>query len=172
LFRCHTRYKPAIFNLNRIQDDIYYQSVYLVNGRDTMPTRRNNKIYHSPVEATVDVLGGKWKPLILWALRNGTLRFSQIEEELSAVTPNITQRMLTRQLRELESDGLVVRKVYPEVPPRVEYTLTERYHSLIPIVDLLCAWGKKYMADQIDYDVSQCNCSLDAINRHDRSEIT
>lgn len=108
------------------------------------------KIYHGPVEATVDILGGRWKPLILWALRNGTLRFGQIEEELSVVTPNITQRMLTRQLRDLENDGLVARKVYPEVPPRVEYTLTERYKSLMPIVELMYAWGKEHMADQIE----------------------
>jgi DNA-binding HxlR family transcriptional regulator len=108
------------------------------------------KLYHGPVEATVDILGGRWKPLILWALRNGTLRFGQIEEELSDITPNITQRMLTRQLRELENDGLVVRKVYPEVPPRVEYTLTDRYKSLMPIVELMYVWGKEHMADQIE----------------------
>jgi DNA-binding HxlR family transcriptional regulator len=112
-----------------------------------MPTRRKN--YHGPVEATVDILAGRWKPLILWALRDGTLRFGQIEEELSAYTPNITQRMLTRQLRELENDGLVVRKAYPEVPPRVEYTLTERYKSLMPIVELMYTWGQEHMVDQI-----------------------
>ena len=106
-----------------------------------MPMRQKN--YHGPVEATVDILSGRWKPLILWALRNGTLRFGQIEEELSAVTPNITQRMLTRQLRELENDGLVARKVYPEVPPRVEYTLTERYMSLMPIVEHDVRMGKR-----------------------------
>ncbi len=115
-----------------------------------MPMRK--KDYHGPVEATVDILSGRWKPLILWALRDGTLRFGQIEEELSAYTPNITQRMLTRQLRELEDDGLIARKVYPEVPPRVEYTLTERYKSLRPIVEQMYAWGNEHMADQIAYD--------------------
>jgi len=109
------------------------------------------KNYHGPVEATVDILSGRWKPLILWALRDGTLRFGQIEEELSVYTPNITQRMLTKQLRELENDGLVVRKVYPEVPPRVEYTLTERYLSLMPIVEQMFAWGNAHMADRIGY---------------------
>jgi len=108
------------------------------------------KKYHGPVEATVDILAGRWKPLILWALRDGTLRFGQIEEELSVVTPNITQRMLTKQLRELESDGLVSRKVYPEVPPRVEYTLTERYRSLMPIVEQMYEWGREHMADRIE----------------------
>jgi DNA-binding HxlR family transcriptional regulator len=114
--------------------------------RGTIPMPR--KKYNGPVEATVDILAGRWKPLILWALRDGTLRFGQIEAELSVVTPNITQRMLTKQLRELENDGLVVRKVYPEVPPRVEYTLTERYRSLMPIVELMYAWGNEHMADQ------------------------
>jgi DNA-binding HxlR family transcriptional regulator len=113
---------------------------------------RRQKNYHGPVEATVDILSGRWKPLILWALMDGTLRFGQIEEELSVYTPNITQRMLTRQLRELEDDGLVVRKVYPEVPPRVEYTLTERYKSLLPIVEQMYAWGNEHMADRIGYD--------------------
>jgi DNA-binding HxlR family transcriptional regulator len=113
-----------------------------------MPQKR----YHGPVEAAVDVLAGRWKPLILWALRSGTLRFGEIERELSTVTPNITQRMLTKQLRELERDGLVTRKVYPEVPPRVEYALTERYESLRPIIELLYAWGKEHMVDRIESD--------------------
>jgi DNA-binding HxlR family transcriptional regulator len=108
------------------------------------------KKYHGPVEATVDILSGRWKPLILWALRDGTLRFGQIEMELSAVTPNITQRMLTKQLRELENDGLITRRVYAEVPPKVEYTLTERYKSLLPIVEQMYNWGKVHMADRIE----------------------
>jgi DNA-binding HxlR family transcriptional regulator len=115
-----------------------------------MPVQTKN--YHGPVEATADILAGRWKPLILWALRDGTRRFGQIEEELSAYTPNITQRMLTRQLRELENDGLISRTVYPEVPPRVEYTLTERYESLMPIVEQMYAWGKEHMADRIGYE--------------------
>jgi DNA-binding HxlR family transcriptional regulator len=110
------------------------------------------KKYHGPVEATVDILSGRWKPLILWALREGTLRFGQIEEELAVVTPNITQRMLTKQLRELENDGLIARKVYPEVPPKVEYTLTEKYLSLMPIVESMYTWGKEHMADCIEPD--------------------
>lgn len=110
------------------------------------------KKYHGPVEATVDILSGRWKPLILWSLRDGTLRFGQIEEELSAYTPNITQRMLTKQLRELENDGLVARKVYPEIPPRVEYTLTEKYRSLMPIVEQMYEWGKEHMVDRIEQE--------------------
>ena len=94
------------------------------------------------------MIGGKWKPLILWALRYGTLRFSQIENEL----PNITQKMLTKQLRELEQDGLVARKVYAQVPPKVEYSLTESGLSLMPCLDMLCAWGSEHMGDQIEYE--------------------
>ena len=117
------------------------------DGKGTASARPRK--YHGPVEATVDILAGRWKPLILWALRDGTLRFGQIEDELSTVVPNITQRMLTRQLRELERDGLVVRKVYPEVPPRVEYTLTGLYLSLMPIVEQMYAWGNEHMAERI-----------------------
>jgi DNA-binding HxlR family transcriptional regulator len=104
--------------------------------------------YHCPVEAAIDVIGGKWKPLILWALRDGTLRFSKIEDEL----PDITQKMLTKQLRELEQDGLITRKVYPQVPPKVEYSLTESGLSLMPIMDMLCEWGADHMGDHIEYE--------------------
>jgi len=104
--------------------------------------------YHCPVEAAIDVLGGKWKPLILWSLRYGTLRFSQIEDEL----PEITQKMLTKQLRELERDGLVTRKVYAQVPPKVEYSLTKPGEALMPIMDMLCAWGREHMGDLIEYE--------------------
>ena len=104
--------------------------------------------YHCPVEAAIDVIGGKWKPLIIWALRDGTLRFSQIEN----VMPDITQKMLTKQLRELEQDGLVARKVYAQVPPKVEYSLTESGLSLMPIMDMLCSWGSEHMGDKIEYE--------------------
>ncbi|MGA9140394.1 MAG: helix-turn-helix domain-containing protein [Methanocella sp.] len=106
--------------------------------------------YHCPVEAAIDIIGGKWKPLILWALKDGTLRFSQIEGELHG----ITQKMLTRQLRELEKDGLISRKVYAQVPPKVEYSLTDSGKSLMPCIDMLCDWGAKHMSDQIEYE---CN---------------
>jgi DNA-binding HxlR family transcriptional regulator len=104
--------------------------------------------YHCPVEAAIDVIGGKWKTLILWALRDGTLRFSQIEDSLHG----ITQKMLTKQLRELEKDGLVSRKVYPQVPPKVEYSLTASGKTLIPIIDMLCDWGSEHLGDQIEYE--------------------
>ena len=104
--------------------------------------------YSWPIEATLDVIGGKWKPLVIYQLRDGTLRFNQIVDK---VQPRITQRMLTKELRELEKDGLVIRKVYPQVPPKVEYSLTETAQSLIPILDQLCDWGYDHMGDDIEF---------------------
>ncbi len=85
--------------------------------------------YNWGIEAAIAVVGGKWKPLILWELRDATLRFSQLEDR---VEPHITQRMLTKELRQLEEDGLIARKLYPQVPPKVEYSLTGKGRSIIP----------------------------------------
>lgn len=86
----------------------------------------------------MEVLGGKWKPRILWKLtRDGTLRYAQIKRDLGGITP----KMLTQQLRELERDGLIVRKVYPEVPPRVEYSLSDFGKTLRPVLFALADWG-------------------------------
>jgi len=90
-----------------------------------------------PVTTAIDVIGGKWKVIILYQLRGKTLRFG----ELRKVIPKITQKMLTQQLRELEKDKLVKRHVYAEVPPKVEYTSTNLATQLNPALDLLCAWG-------------------------------
>ncbi|MGO4706691.1 winged helix-turn-helix transcriptional regulator [Microvirga sp. 2MCAF38] len=90
------------------------------------------------VEATLNLIDGKWKVVILYKLLvNGILRFSEIRR----LIPTVTQRMLTNQLRELEADGLLIRKVYPEVPPRVEYSLSPRGHSLEPVIMALKIWG-------------------------------
>ena len=94
-----------------------------------------------PVEATLEVIGGKWKGIILNHLLTGTLRFNELKKRM----PHITQRMLTKQLRELEADNLISRKIYPEVPPKVEYALTEDGKSLEPIIHALKAWGTKRM---------------------------
>jgi DNA-binding HxlR family transcriptional regulator len=102
---------------------------------------RNGKTYHCPVEAALDVIGGKWKPLILWALGDDVLRFSELQKAL----PNVNAKMLTKQLRELEEDGIIRRKIYPEVPPRVEYTITDFGKTLIPILNALCNWGAEYL---------------------------
>jgi DNA-binding HxlR family transcriptional regulator len=91
-----------------------------------------------PAETTLDVIGGRWKVPILWHLFKGTLRFSELRRGLEGVT----QKMLTQQLRELESDGIVNRKVYPQVPPKVEYSLTGEGQSLKPVVEAMCKWGK------------------------------
>ncbi|TPG84433.1 winged helix-turn-helix transcriptional regulator [Pseudomonas mandelii] len=90
-----------------------------------------------PVAFTVDVIGGKWKSLILFHLMSGTKRFN----ELRRLIPDITQRMLTLQLRELEVDGIIHREIYREVPPKVEYSLTELGSSLAPLVSAMREWG-------------------------------
>jgi DNA-binding HxlR family transcriptional regulator len=92
-----------------------------------------------PVEATLDLIDGKWKGVIIYHLLSGTLRFNEIRRKL----PSATQRMLTRQLRELEECGLVLRTVYAQVPPRVDYALTEEGRSLEAIVHAMHAWGER-----------------------------
>jgi len=94
-----------------------------------------------PVEATLEVIGGKWKGIILYYLLKDTLRFS----ELSRVMPNITQRMLTKQLRELEAAKIITRKIYPEVPPKVEYSISEYGTTLAPVIQSLQQWGAKHI---------------------------
>ena len=91
-----------------------------------------------PVEATLELIGGKWKGIILYYLLSGRIRFSELKRQIGCVT----QRMLTKQLRELEASGLVNRIVYAEVPPRVEYELTEEGMSLKPILHSLKEWGE------------------------------
>lgn len=97
--------------------------------------------YSCPVEATMDVIGGKWKTLIIHHLLEDTRRFS----ELKRLIPKVTQRMLTSQLRELEQHGIVHRKVYAEVPPKVEYSLTEFGKTLEPILWVMHDWGKSFI---------------------------
>jgi DNA-binding HxlR family transcriptional regulator len=96
--------------------------------------------FHCPVKVTTDVIGGKWKPMILFFLEGGTRRFS----ELQRLIPGMTRKMLTQHLRELERDGIILRKVYPQVPPKVEYSLTKHGQSLKPILKLMSAWGTKH----------------------------
>jgi DNA-binding HxlR family transcriptional regulator len=106
-----------------------------------MATKGGTRVYHCPVEATLDVIGGKWKVLILFMLKERTLRFGELRQKI----PGVSDRMLTQQLRELQAHGIVHREVYPEVPPKVEYSLTEYGKSLRPITELMCAWGKAHM---------------------------
>jgi len=93
-----------------------------------------------PVETTLDVIGGKWKGIILYHLIDGKKRFNEFRK----LHPCITQRMLTLQLRELERDGVIHREVYKEVPPKVEYSLTEFGRTLEPIILLMKDWGEKH----------------------------
>ncbi len=95
------------------------------------------KKYHCPVEVSMDMLSGKWKCLMLWHLNDGTKRYSELER----IVPGVSQKMLSQQLRELENDGLVSKTVYPEVPPRVEYALTELGKSAFPILKSMHEWG-------------------------------
>lgn len=97
-----------------------------------------------PVEVTLDLIDGKWKGVILYHLQQGTCRFGELRRRL----PRVTQRMLTKQLRALEQDGLILRKVYAEVPPRVEYSLTETGERLRPVIEALRVWGEDYRARQ------------------------
>lgn len=99
------------------------------------------KKYNIPVEATLEIIGGKWKCVILCHLTHGKRRTN----ELKKLMPNITQKMLTQQLRELEDDGVINRIVHPEVPPKVEYELSEYGWSLQSILDSLCAWGEHHI---------------------------
>ena len=94
-----------------------------------------------PVEATLSLIGGKYKAIILWHLMNHTMRYS----ELHKMMPKATDKMLTQQLRELEKDGLIARKVYPVVPPKTEYSLTDFGKTLFPILDAMCDWGNDYL---------------------------
>jgi DNA-binding HxlR family transcriptional regulator len=106
-----------------------------------MRHKRYDCDFGCPVEACVEVIGGKWKGVILFHLLGGTKRFN----ELSRLMPAVTQRMLTRQLRELEADQVVARKVYPEVPPKVEYSLTAFGETLEPVLKTLQGWGANYL---------------------------
>lgn len=100
-----------------------------------------------PVETTLLLIGEKWKVLILRDLIGGTKRFGELKKSISS----ISQKVLTQQLRGMEEDGLVIRKVYAEVPPRVEYSLSEAGSSLKPILDSMWAWGERYKENMTDF---------------------
>ena len=98
-----------------------------------------------PVEITLTIIGNKWKVLIIRDLLLGTKRFGELKKSLDG----ISHKVLTAQLRQMEKDGLLIRTIYPEVPPHVEYTLTELGHSLQPVLDALRLWGESYRTTQI-----------------------
>lgn len=108
--------------------------------------------YNCPVNATLELIGGKYKTLILWHLINTTLRFG----ELKKLIPQATPKMLTQQLRELEEANLIIRTVYPVVPPKVEYTISDLGISIKPILEAMYNWGTGYLNDN-NKDI---NCSM------------
>ena len=97
----------------------------------------DGKIYYNPVEFAIDHIGGTWKMPILWRLKDRVMRFSELKRDIS----HITDKMLTSQLRELEEEGFINRKVYPVVPPKVEYSMTEKGMTCIPIVETIRNYG-------------------------------
>lgn len=111
-----------------------------------MPDSREHKVscsnYQCEIELTLEILSGKWKALIIWNLHlHGVIRYN----EFRRIIPNVTQKMLTQQLKELEKYGIVSRSAYPTVPPTVDYRLTELGEELIPIMSAMDSWGKAYV---------------------------
>lgn len=104
------------------------EKVFILKGKE----------YHCAMDVTMAFIGGKWKTVVLWYLRKDKKRFG----ELRRLIPNITEKMLSLQLKALEQDGLISRKIYPEVPPRVEYFLTDFGRSLIPMLEEIARWGR------------------------------
>jgi DNA-binding HxlR family transcriptional regulator len=110
-----------------------------------MRKQRHTAYTNCPVEAALDIIGGKWKSVILFRLLEQTRRFN----ELRRLLPAITQRTLTSQLRELERDGLVLRTIYQQVPPRVDYELTKLGMSLLPVLQALKTWSEEHMPERM-----------------------
>jgi DNA-binding HxlR family transcriptional regulator len=109
----------------------------LIEGKEHR-IKMHGQEYHCALDVTMAYIGGKWKSIVLWYLRKDAKRFS----ELNRLIPAITEKMLSLQLRELEKDGLVRRTVFAEVPPRVEYGLTEEGRTLLPLLEELAKWGR------------------------------
>jgi DNA-binding HxlR family transcriptional regulator len=103
----------------------------------------------SPVEYTLSMIGGKWKPNLLFLIQIGVNRFGLLNKGIH----DISKQMLTKQLRELEKDGIITRKIYPEIPPRVEYFISEKGETLIPILDVMFHWGQEHMPFDEDGNV-------------------
>lgn len=109
----------------------------IIDG-DEYRIRMNGRIYHCALDVTMELVGGKWKTIVLWYLRKDKKRFS----ELRKLIPGITEKMLSLQLRQLERDGFVARTIHPEVPPRVEYALTPLGRTLLPLLEEIARWGR------------------------------
>ncbi|HMQ68357.1 MAG TPA: helix-turn-helix domain-containing protein [Ignavibacteria bacterium] len=105
----------------------------------------NGKKYNNPVELALDVIGGKWKMPILWRLNRKVWRYGELRKDLGI----ITHKMLTEQLKELEKAGLIDRKVYPVVPPKVEYRITSKGKTIVPVIESLREWGDKFKNEKL-----------------------
>jgi DNA-binding HxlR family transcriptional regulator len=103
----------------------------------------DKKLYYNPVEFAMDRIGGTWKMPILWRLREKKMRYSELKKDL----PHITHKMLSSVLRELEAEGFITRKVYPVVPPKVEYTITRRGERVIPVIEIIRKFGVELMRE-------------------------
>ena len=108
-----------------------------------------DKEYRCPVELTINLIGGKWKAVLLWELFEKTLRFN----ELTRLFPNATRKMVTQQLKEMERDGLVFRKEYIQIPPKVEYSLTDFGKTFMPILQSMNQWGEDYLSENNERDI-------------------
>lgn len=126
--------------ISQVGTNISYSHIFDTIGAH-MRKQRHEAYACCPLEAALDVMGSKWKATILFRLLEGTKRFN----ELRRIMPNVTQRMLTLQLRELEADGMILRKVFAEVPPKVEYSLSDLGRTLEPLLRELYDWGQTHI---------------------------
>jgi DNA-binding HxlR family transcriptional regulator len=110
----------------------------ILNGEEKIVLLRGDK-FHCAMDVTMHFIGGKWKTVVLWYLRKDKKRFGELKKHI----PDITEKMLSLQLKTLEDDGIVKRTIYPEVPPRVEYEMTDFGRTLIPMLEEIALWGRK-----------------------------
>ena len=109
----------------------------IIKGKEYVVKMHGNT-YHCAMDITMDYIGGKWKTVVLWYLRNKTMRFGELKKQI----PEITEKMLSIQLKALEEDGVIKREVYAEVPLKVEYSLTEFGLTLVPVLEAIALWGR------------------------------
>jgi DNA-binding HxlR family transcriptional regulator len=109
----------------------------IIKGKEYI-VKMHGQTYHCAMDITMDYIGGKWKTVVLWYLRNRTMRFGELKKQI----PEITEKMLSIQLKALEEDGVIQREVFPEVPLRVEYSLTEFGKTLVPVLEAIAKWGR------------------------------
>lgn len=139
-YQLNIHFQVCTFGVYTSQNDTIILLIHLTTWRLFMNTNTSTTTI-CPVTTTIQLIGGKYKAIILWHLTNGIMRFGQIKK----IVPTATAKMLTQQLRELENDGLIVRTVYPVVPPKVEYGLTEMGLEIVPILECMYACGEKIL---------------------------